>query len=90
MNKKKANSKLLKGAQRTKNLEVEVKSGCVNLRFDDGSYYEVILPLIKDWHSKVNETISVNEQEVQIAEIKTGFESTLKHVDTKLVVMSAR
>ena len=48
MNKKRAKAKLLKGAKRTSNLSVEVKSGCVNLRFDDGSYFEVILPMVRE------------------------------------------
>ena len=38
LNQKRAKAKLLKGAKRTKNLDVELKSGCVNLRFSDGSY----------------------------------------------------
>ena len=53
MNKKRANTKLLKAAKRIKNLEVEVKSNCVNLRFNDGSYYEVVLPLIKEWQDNI-------------------------------------
>ena len=47
INKKRANAKLLKGAKCLKNLELEVKLNCVNLHFNDGSYYEVVLPLIK-------------------------------------------
>ena len=49
LNKKKAKAKLLKGAKRPNSLEVEVKDGCVNLRFCDGSFYVVVLPLLKLW-----------------------------------------
>ena len=55
LNKKKAKAKLLKGAKRATNLDVEVKSGCVNLRFSYGSYYEVVLPLLKSWTDTLDE-----------------------------------
>ena len=38
LDKKRAKNKLLKGANRTENLKVEIKSGCVNLRFSNRSY----------------------------------------------------
>ena len=53
LNKKRANVKLLKGATRENNLDVEVKSGCVNLRFSDGAYFGVVLPLLRDWNRNV-------------------------------------
>ena len=87
MNRKRTRTKLLKGAKRSKHLEVEVKSSCVNLRFNDGSYYEVILPLLKEWHSKVNSLIKINDQDIHIIEIEKGFEKSKKHVDTKLVIV---
>ena len=43
LNENRAKAKLLKGAKRVNNLDVEVKSRCVNLRFSDGSYFDVIL-----------------------------------------------
>ena len=46
LNKKKTKAKLLKGAKRTNNLEMEVRDGCVNLRFCDGSFYVIVLPII--------------------------------------------
>ena len=52
LNHKRAKAKLLKGAKRDKNLNVEVKSGCVNLRFDDGSYFGIILPLLREWQQE--------------------------------------
>ena len=42
LNNKRAKAKLLKGAQKEKNLDIDIRSGCVNLRFNNGSYYEVI------------------------------------------------
>ena len=65
INKKRAKSKLLKGAKRS-NLDVELKPGCVNLRFCDGAFYVIVLPLIKDWNKKVNETIKIDDIEVKI------------------------
>ena len=88
INRKRTKSKLLKGAKRTRNLEVEVKSGCVNLRFNDGSYYEVIMPLLTEWQTKVNQIVHINEYKLHIIEIEKGIETTKKHVDTKVVVMS--
>ena len=44
LNPKRAKAKLLKGAKRTKNLDDEVKTGCVNMRFDDGSYLRLSYP----------------------------------------------
>ena len=87
MNKRRANAKLLQGAK-AKNLDVEVKSGCVNLRFSDGSYFKLILPLIKAWQQKVDEIVQINENEIKIVEVEAGKEQTGSHFDTKLVVMN--
>ena len=84
LNKKRAKSKLLKGAKR-ENLHVESRSGCVNLKFCDGAFYEIVLPLIKDL--KVDEVIKINETEVKIIEVHAGVENSENHVDTKLVVL---
>ena len=83
LNKKKAKAKLLKGAKRMNSLEVEVKDGCVNLRFCAGSFYEIVLPLVKFGH---NETVQINGTEVKIAEVHAGLEKSDNHVDTKLIV----
>ena len=88
LNKKKAKAKLLKGAKRMNSLEVEVKDGCVNLRFCDGSFYEIVLPLVKLWSQKVNETVQINGTEVKIAEVHAGLEKSDNHVDTKLIVFA--
>ena len=87
MNSKRAKIKLLKGAQRPKSLEVEVKDGCAILLFSDGSYYKIVLPLLRIWHQNVNQTISINDNEVRIDKIDQGFEDSQKHMDTKLVIV---
>ena len=46
LNIKKAKAKLIKGAKRTSNLEIEVKTGCINLRFSGGAYREVVMPVL--------------------------------------------
>ena len=86
LNSKRAQSKLLKGAKRSTPLEVEVKEGCVTFLFNDRSYYEILLPLLKVWHQQVNQTIFINEIEIRIEKSDIGFEDTKKHVDTKLVI----
>ena len=88
LNPKRAKAKLLKGAKRTKNLDVEVKTGCVNMRFDDGSYFEVVLPLLRQWHGKEKEYVKINETEMKVEESDPGIESSEKHVDTKLVIIT--
>ena len=63
INKKRAKAKLLKGAKRIKNLEVELKNGCVNLLFCDGAYFEIVLPLMRSWNKKVDEVFVINNTE---------------------------
>ena len=86
LNEKRAKSKLLKGAQRTDHLNAEIKSGCVNLRFSDGSFYEIVLPLIGVWQQKKHSTVQIDENIIEIVEVLTGTEINDKHVDTKLIV----
>ena len=88
LNKKKTKSKLLKGAKRSNNLEIEIKDGCVNLRFCDGSYFEIVLPLIKLWSKKVDETIKIDDTEVHVAEVDAGLEKSDNHVDTKMIIIT--
>ena len=42
LNQKKAKAKLLKGAKRN-NLNVEIRPGCVNLRFNGGAYFQIVV-----------------------------------------------
>ena len=87
LNQKRAMNKLLKGANWANNLDVEVKDGCVNFRFCNGSFYEIILPMLKIWQEKVNEVIKIDETGIKVIEVIKGTENTNKHVDTKLIVM---
>ena len=70
LNEKKAKTKLLKGAMKPKHMDIEVKSTCVNMRFDGGSFKEVVLPLLSFWSEKdegsfefMGTTISVVESD---------------------------
>ena len=87
LNNKRANAKLLKGAKRINSLEVEKKTGVVNFLFCDGSYFEVVLPLLRLWQQKLNETIVLNGFEIKILDMKIGKEDSGKHIDTKLVIV---
>ena len=86
LNDKKAKEKLLKGAKRAKNLEVEAKDGCITLLFNDGSYIKTVIPLLKSWQRNINGTVLIDSNQVKIEEIDTGFDSSQKHMDTKLVI----
>ena len=86
LNEKRAKAKLLKGAKREKNLNVEIKTGCVNLRFDDGSYFEVVLPILRDWHRQLKKPFKIGDLDVKVEESDPGIENTAKHIDTKLVI----
>ena len=86
LNDKKAKQKLLKGAKRAKNLEVEAKDGCITLLFNDGSYIKTVIPLLKSWQKNINGTVLIDSNQVKIEEINTGFDSSQKHMDTKLVI----
>ena len=88
INNKRAKSKLLKGAKRGKHLVVESKTGCVNLIFSDGSYFQTVLPLLRLWHSQPNQKFLINETEVEVVEIDSGKDINQKHVDTKLVILA--
>ena len=61
----------MKGAKRSKNLEVEVKTSC---------YYEVIMSLLKDCHANVNGIVHVNGHDILIVGIEKGIENTEKPV----------
>ena len=87
LNEKRAKGKLLKGAKRAIHLNVEIKTGCANMRFSDGSFHEVVLPLLREWHTKLKDSIKINGFDLKIEEVHNGTEKTNKHMDTKLVVI---
>ena len=86
LNDKRAKAKLLKGAKR-ENLNVEVRPGCFNLRFNGGAYFQIVLPLLREWKQKCNETFIINDVKVKIVEVNAGTDNSMKHVDTKLTLM---
>ena len=86
LNEKKAKMKLLKGAKREKHLDVEIKSTCVNMRFSDGSYHEVVLPFLREWHKQVDKPFKMMDFDIKIVESDAGVDNSEKHMDTKIVV----
>ena len=87
LNIKRAKANLLKSTKRVHNMDVEVKSGCVNMRFSGGAYQEVVLPLIRNWNLQVNEEFIFDQNTIKVIEVDEGVESKAMHVDTKLVVL---
>ena len=51
LNQKATQTKLLKGALKAP-FEKEIKSTCLILNFNDGSYFYTVLPLIEFWKAK--------------------------------------
>ena len=87
LNKKKAKSKLLKGAKRESHLELDFKPGCAILSFSDGSYFQLILPLMKDWRERTGNIVKIDSTELKILEVDVGQDKLGQHMDTKLVVI---
>ena len=87
MNEKKANAKILKGAMRESHLNLEIKSTCVNMRFSDGSYHKIVLPLLREWSQLVHKTINIDGKEFKIIESNIGTDISENHIDTKFVLM---
>ena len=87
LNEKKAKTKLLKGAMKPKHMEIEIKSTCVNMRFDDGSFKEVVLPLLRNWNMKEEDSFEFMGAMVRIVESDAGVDNIKNHIDTKMVVM---
>ena len=88
MNEKRAKSKLLKGAKKTNHLDVEMKTGCENMRFSDRSYFKVLLPFLKDWHNKVKKPFKFDDLEILVDESDAGMDNANRHMDTKMVVFA--
>ena len=88
LNKKRAKAKLLKGANRESHLNIEHKLGCVNLRFSNGAYFQLVLPLLKDWHEKIDCSIKINDVEIKNLEVDVGLDKVGQHMDTKMVVIA--
>ena len=87
LNIKRAKAKLLKGVKRPDNVNIEKKSGCVNLRFSVGAYHEVVKPLLVLWKERINEEFVINKTRIKVIEVDEGLENTTKAVDTKIVAL---
>ena len=86
LNQEKAKTKLLKGAMKPKHMDIEVKSTCVNMRFDDGSFKEVVLPLLRLWNKK-EDSFEFMGATIRVVEAEAGEDNTKNHIDTKMVIM---
>ena len=87
INEQKAKKKLLKGAKKSSNLEIEIKSTCVNIRFSDGAYQKVAMPLLKEWNKKIKKPFQMMETDIEIVEYDTGVELSGRSMDAKLVII---
>ena len=87
LNEEKAKTKLLKGAMKPMHMDIEVKTTCVNLRFDDGSFKEVVLPLLRNWSKKDKEPFEFMGAMIRVVESDDGEDNIKNHIDKKMVVM---
>ena len=58
------------------------------MRFSDGAYKEVVMPLICEWRRNVGKSINLFEHEIEIVECSSGLDLKAKHIDTKIVVLA--
>ena len=70
LNIKKAKASILKGVKRTKDIDVEIKSGCVNMRFSGGAYQETVLPLFKLWKQRVDQEIILCGAKIKVVRVE--------------------
>ena len=56
------------------------------MRFSNGSYFQLVLPLLRDWYQNLKSKIQLDGTEVEILELEAGIENQGQHMDTKLVV----
>ena len=90
LNKKRTKAKLLKGAKRMNNLEVEVKSmNCVSLLFNDGSFFDVVLPLLRDWNQQIGKTVTLQGYDMFIVDVESGHDESDNIVDAIVKVSIA-
>ena len=59
----------------------------MNLRFNGGAYFQIVLPLLREWKQKCGEDIDINEVKVKIVDVDAGTENSMRHVDTKLTLV---
>ena len=83
MNQKATKMKLLTGAQKAP-FEKEIKSTCLVLNFNDGSYFHAVLQAIELWKAKhaSQDTIKSDDFEIKVTEVKPGREMGGMCIDT--------
>ena len=83
LNQKATKTKLLKGALKAP-FEKEIKSTCLVLTFNDGSYFYSVLPLVELWKAKnaTQDMIKLGDVEIKVSEVKPGKEVGGMCVDT--------
>ena len=57
------------------------------MRFSDGAYHEIVLPLLKTWLQNCNKEFVINGSTLRIIEAEEGKDVSARHVDTKIVMM---
>ena len=87
LNEKRAKANILKGAKRSKHIETEVKTGCINVRFSDGAYQKIVLPLLKKWIGEINKEFVVNDSKIKILDAEEGKDLSARHMDTKIIAL---
>ena len=58
------------------------------MRFSDGSYFKVVLPLLKVWHAQVGKSFKLSDIGIEVEQSDPGVENSEKHIDTKLVIIA--
>ena len=84
---KTAKANLLKSSNR-KQLEIDTKQTCMNMKFSPGAYLQCVLPVIKKWGLCFQSKQTINEENISIRvdEFEERKEMSDKHVNTKLVL----
>ena len=86
LNDKAAKAKLIKGAKRIP-FEVVANSLSTNLVFSLGAWNKIVMPfvLFLSQAKEGNKNCKVGDIDVTIASVKTGIETSGKHIDTQVV-----
>ena len=84
---KTAKANLLKSSNR-KQLEIDTKQTCMNMKFSPGAYLQCVLPVIKKWGLCFQSKQTINEEniDIRVEEFEERKEMSAKHVNTKLVL----
>ena len=83
LNKKAVKSKLVNGANKAA-FTKEIKSNCIILNFNDGSYHFSVLSTIEDWKVTEVENEGLDCEDISVTDIIPGREQSGLCVDTLL------